>query len=143
MATKTVWYFGWEDRKEIETYSKEITKLFKIRGFTGRSNDFDRYFDLEEFDFIPCIKEGLQKTKDYDKFYKDAMIVIVGSYDPSVEVTLQDLEEYWSKPERKHVVEPENINNFPKGSFKSFLDFVKFISSCDDDTKQKFLNWAF
>ena len=72
MATKTVWYFDKEDKKEIESYSKEISKLFKNRGF---NLDYGDCFDIE--------------------------------------------------------------------GFKSFLDFVKFISFCDDDTKQKCLNWAF
>ena len=137
--TRTVreWYLGEEDKKEIKRFSKEISAIFKIEGYNPTSDDFEEYFNLEEFDFIPCVKgaldaariEELEKIEDY----------LDSVYDPTVKVSLQDMINNAAKCEQ--TVEERLKEMLFFGKSKSFNDFVDFIFTCSDDTKQKFVSW--
>ena len=130
------WYLGEEDKKEIERFSKEVSILFKAEGYNPRLDMFEDYFNLEEFDFIPCVKEALDAAsiEELEKIedYLDSI------YDPTVKVSLQDMVKNSEKCEQ--TVE-ERLKEMFFGKSKSFDDFVDFIFTCSDDTKQKFVNW--
>ena len=69
MAIRTTkqWYFGKKDKEQIKSYSEEISRIFTIRGYNPEYDDFEDYFDsLEDFDFIPCIREALDNTDEDD-----------------------------------------------------------------------------
>lgn len=144
MAKKTVWYLGKEDRKEIESYSKEISKLFKIKGFNLSSYDSDDCLDVEEFSFIPCVKEGLQSTEDtgeLENIKKSIIANLIDSYDPTVKVTLEDLK---AIEKNEGLIREMLTDKLDKSDDVCFEDFVNFIfSCCNDDVKEKFVNWAF
>ena len=137
--TRTIreWYFGEEDKEEIKRFSKQISVIFKIEGYNPKVDMFEDYFNLEEFDFIPCILralydmtriEELEKIEDY----------LDSVYDPTVKVGLQDMVKNSEKCEQ--TVE-ERLKEMFFGKSKSFNDFVDFIFTCSDDTKEKFVNW--
>ena len=136
--TRTVkeWYFGERDKEEIKAFSKEISKLFKYKGYNPKTDMFEDYFNLEDFDFIPCILialddariEELDKIEDY----------LNSVYDPSVNIKLQDLKKNAEKFEQ---AEKERLKYLLVEKDKSFDDFIDFIFTCSDDTKKKFVNW--
>ena len=136
--TRTIreWYFGEEDKEEIKRFSKEISAIFKVEGYNPKVDMFEDNFNLEEFDFIPCVKgalddariEELEKIEDY----------LDSVYDPTVKVSLQDMINNAAKCEE--TVE-ERLKEMFFGKSKSFDDFVDFIFTCSDDTKQKFVSW--
>ena len=137
--TRTIreWYFGEEDKEEIKRFSKEVSIIFKIRGYDPKVDMFEDYFNLEEFDFIPCILralydmtriEELEKIQDY----------LDSVYDPTVKVGLQDIIKNSKK--YKQTTE-ERLKKMLFEKDKSFDDFIDFVFTCGDDTKQKFVNW--
>lgn len=103
MAIKRIvkWYFGEDDKAEVKKYSKKISILFKLKGYDPEWDDFVDYFDVLDFDFIPCIKEGYDETNedDYDQFEEDAINALDSAYDSSVKLSLDDIEEYAKKEE--------------------------------------------
>ena len=121
--TRTIreWYFGEEDKEEIKKFSKEVSVIFKVEGYNPKVDMFEDYFNLEEFDFIPCILKALDddatKIKELEKIqdYLDSI------YDPTVKVGLL----------KEMLFEKD----------KSFDDFIDFVFTRSDDTKQKFVNW--
>ena len=144
--TRTIreWYFGEEDKKDIERFSKEVSVIFKVNGYNPKVDMFEDYFNLEDFDFIPCILralydmtriEELEKIEDY----------LDSVYDPSVKVGLQDLiknsEKFDGTVKEKLIKEKLKETLFEKQ--KEFSDFVDFIFSCSDDVKEKFVNWLY
>ena len=136
--TRTIreWYFGEEDKKEIKRFSKEVSVIFKIEGYNPKVDMFEDYFNLEEFDFIPCVLKALYdaRIEELEKIedYLDSV------YDPTVKVSLQDMINNAAKCEQ--TVE-ERLKEMFFGKSKSFDDFVDFIFTCSDDTKQKFVSW--
>ena len=136
--TRTIreWYFGEEDKEEIKRFSKEVSVIFKIEGYNPKVDMFEDYFNLEEFEFIPCILKALDdaRIEELEKIedYLDSV------YDPSVKVGLQDMVKNSEKCEQ--TVE-ERLKEMFFGKSKSFNDFVDFIFTCSDDTKEKFVNW--
>ena len=136
--TRTIreWYFGEEDKEEIKRFSKQISVIFKIEGYNPKVDMFEDYFNLEEFEFIPCILKALDdaRIEELEKIedYLDSV------YDPSVKVGLQDMVKNSEKCEQ--TVE-ERLKEMFFGKSKSFNDFVDFIFTCSDDTKEKFVNW--
>ena len=102
MAIKRIvkWYFGEEDKEEVKKYSRKISTIFKIQGYNPEyDDDFVDYFEIEDFFFIPCIKEGYEETDEeaYDEFEEEAIKALNSAYDSSVKVSLDDLEEYVCK----------------------------------------------
>ena len=65
------WYLGEEDKKDIERFSKEISILFKADGYNPKLGMFEDYFNLEEFDFIPCILRALYDSTSIEELEKN------------------------------------------------------------------------
>ena len=138
--TRTIreWYFGEEDKEEIKRFSKEVSVIFKVEGYDPKVDMFEDYFNLEDFDFIPCILKALDddtiRIEELEKIqdYLDSV------YDPSVKVGLQDIIKNSKKDEQST---KERLKEMLFEKDKSFDDFIDFVFTCSDDTKQKFVNW--
>lgn len=140
------WYFGEEDKEEVKKYSKEISILFKIKAYNPERDDFCDFFNIEDFDFIPCIKKGYNETEDekFEDFEENAIKALNSAYDSSVKVSLDDLIKYANANTNINVasvrdllldtMEYKNIDN---------EDFVNFIESCNGEIYQKFINWLY
>ena len=137
--TRTIreWYFGEEDKKEIKRFSKEISAIFKIEGYNPKVDMFEDYFNLEDFDFIPCIKEALDNT-DSEEDLQEVTDCLDSVYDPTVKVTLQNMMNNAAKYEQTL---EERLKEMLFEKDKSFDDYVDFIFTCSDDVKEKFVNW--
>lgn len=138
MVKNGQWIFSDEDKKQIKSYSKDISIFSKIRGYDPTSDDFEEFFYLEDFDTIPCIKEFLENADDDDD-EQEIMDCLDSAYDPSVEVNLQWLEEY----EKKNSTETvrgilEELVNYYEYDTNDLLDF---IFSCNADVKQSFIDF--
>lgn len=138
MVKNGQWIFSDEDKKQIKSYSKDISIFSKIRGYDPTSDDFEEFFYLEDFDTIPCIKEFLENADDDDD-EQEIMDCLDSAYDPSVEVNLQWLEEY----EKKNSTETvrgilEELVNYYEYDTNDLLDF---IFSCGSDVKQSFIDF--
>ena len=133
------WVFSDEDKKQIESYSKDISILYKIRGYDPTSDDFESFFDsLEDFDFIPCVREFLDNA-DEDDDEQEVIECLDSVYDPSVKVTLQYLEEYVKKSSTKTVRGIlENLVDYY--SYDTY-DLLDFIFSCGSVVKQNFIDF--
>lgn len=146
MAIKRIvkWYFGEEDEAEVKKYSKKISTIFKIEGYNPEHGDFVDFFEIEDFFFIPCIKEGYEETEEeaYDEFVEEAIKVLNSAYDPSVKVNLDDLEEYVRNSTTTATVRDLLIDWIDRKDIVS-NDFVDFIDSCGLEIKQKFVSWLF
>ena len=128
------WYFGKEDKEQIKSYSKDISILFKIRGYNPEYDDFEDYFEsLEDFDFIPCIREALDNSDDD---LQDVMDCLDSVYDPSVKVSLGWLEEYAKK-------NTTTVRSIIEGlvDYCDKNDLVDFIFSCGSVVKQSFIDF--
>lgn len=144
MATKRIvkWYFGEDDKAEVKKYSREISILFKLKGYDPEYDDFVDYFDISDFFFIPCIKEGYEETgeDDYYQFEEDAINALGSAYDSSVRINLDDIEEYAKKEEESvddmlsDLVDRKNLGT---------PDFVEFLDTCEPQIKRKFVSWLF
>jgi hypothetical protein len=147
MAIKRIvkWYFGAEDKAEVKKYSKKISTIFKIEGYYPEDgDDFVDYFTLEDFFFIPCIKEGYEETDEeaYEEFEEEAIKALNSAYDSSVKVNLDDLEEYVRNSTNPRTVRDLLIDWIDRKDLMSD-NFVDFIDSCGLETKQKFVSWLF
>jgi hypothetical protein len=147
MAIKRIvkWYFGAEDKAEVKKYSKKISTIFKIEGYYPEDgDDFVDYFTLEDFFFIPCIKEGYEETDEeaYEEFEEEAIKALNSAYDSSVKVNLDDLEEYVRNSTNPRTVRDLLIDWIDRKDVMSD-DFVDFIDSCGLEVKQKFVSWLF
>lgn len=137
--TRTIreWYFGEEDKEEIKKFSKEVSVIFKIEGYNPKVDMFEDYFNLEDFDFIPCILRALYdmtKIEELEKIqdYLDSV------YDPSVKVGLQDIIKNSKKYEQ---TTEERLKEMLFEKDMSFDDFIDFVFTFSDDVKEKFVNW--
>lgn len=147
MAIKRIvkWYFGEEDKAEVKKYSKKISTIFKIRGYYPENgDDFVDYFEIEDFFFIPCIKEGYEETEEetYDEFVEDAIKALNSVYDSKVKISLDDLEEYVRNSTDTRTVRDLLIDLIDRKDIVSD-NFVDFIDSCGLEIKQKFVSWLF
>ena len=135
------WVFSEEDKEQIKSYSKDISILFKIRGYDPTSDDFECFFDsVEDFDFIPCVREYLDNADDDDD-EQEIMDCLDSAYDPSVSVTLQYLEEYV----KKSSTNTETVRGILENLFDFYSydtsDLFDFIFSRNADVKQKFIDF--
>ena len=139
MAIKTIkqWYFGKKDKEQIKSYSEEISRIFKIRGYKPSRDHFEDYFSLEDFDFIPCIREALDYTDDEEEI-EDATMCLDGVYDPSVNVTLEELKK---DAEEQGETLKDRLTGIYSDSSKTSDDLIEFILTCDDEVKQRFVNY--
>lgn len=132
------WVFSEEDKKQIKSYSKDISIFSKIRGYDPTSDDFEEFFYLEDFDFIPCVREFLENADDDDD-ERNVMDCLDSAYDPSVEVSLEWLEKYVKNSPTETVRGVvENLVDFYEYDTNDLLDF---IFSCGADVKQKFIDF--
>ena len=138
--TRTIreWYFGEEDKEEIKKFSKEVSVIFKVEGYNPKVDMFEDYFNLEDFDFIPCILKALDddaiRIEELEKIqdYLDSV------YDPTVKVGLQDI----IKNSKKHEqTTKERLKEMLFEKDMSFDDFIDFVFTFSDDVKEKFVNW--
>ena len=137
--TRTIreWYFGEEDKEEIKRFSKEISIIFKVEGYNPKVDMFEDYFNLEEFDFIPCIREALDNA-DEDDDLQEVIDYLDSVYDPSVKAGLQDI----IKNSKKHEqTTKERLKEMLFEKDMSFDDFIDFVFTFSDDVKEKFVNW--
>ena len=146
MAIKRIvkWYFGEEDKAEVKKYSRKISTIFKIQGYNPEYDDFVDYFEIEDFFFIPCIKEGYEETDEeaYDEFEEDAIKALNSAYDSSVKVSLDDLEEYVRNSINTTTVRDLLTDWIDRKDIVSD-NFVDFIDSCGLEIRQKFVSWLF
>ena len=137
--TRTIreWYFGEEDKEEIKRFSKEVSVIFKVEGYDPKVDMFEDYFNLEDFDFIPCILKALDDTTKIEELEK-IQDYLVSVYDPTVKVGLQDI----IKNSKKHEqTTKERLKEMLFEKDKSFDDFIDFVFTFSDDVKEKFVNW--
>ena len=137
--TRTVkeWYFGEDDKEQIKSFSKQISTIFKVEGYNPQCDMFEDYFNLEEFEFIPCIREALDNA-DEDDDLQEVTDCLDSVYDSSVSVTLQNMMNNAAKYEQPV---KERLKEMLFEKDKSFDDYVDFIFTCSDDVKEKFVNW--
>lgn len=140
------WIFDENDEKQIKHYSEEIAIKFKIEGFNPKDNDvIDNFFEkftLEDFDFIPCIREGLYFENFYDYDIDIAWAIIESAKTAeNTSYSFSDmasfLEETTNKPAK------DSIKNLIKenGLEDNVVDWV--LSNCDEKQKENFLSWIF
>ena len=128
------WYFGKEDKEQIKFYSEKISRIFKIRGYNPKYDDFEDYFEsLEDFDFISCIREALDNSDDD---LQDVMDCLDSVYDPSVSISLEWLEEYAKKNTTTVRSIIEDLVDYCDKN-----DLVNFIFSCGSVVKQNFIDF--
>ena len=139
MAIKMIkqWFFSEKDKEQIKSYSKEITKLFKIRGYKPSRDHFEDYFSLEDFDFIPCIREALDYTDDEEEI-EDVTMCLDEVYDLSVNVTLEELKK---DAEEQGETLKDSLTGIYSDSSKTSNNLIEFILTCDDEVKQRFVNY--
>ena len=134
MTTK--WYFGKGDKEQIKSYSKDISKIFKIGGYNPSRGHFEDYFSLEDFDFIPCIREALDSTEED---LEDITVCLDHSYEPSTKVSLKALKK--DAEEQGETVKERLVGIFYDLSTKTTDDLIEFILTCDDEVKQRFVDY--
>ena len=132
------WYFGKKDKEQIKSYSKDISKIFKIGGYKPSRDHFEDYFSLEDFDFIPCIREALDYTDDEEEI-EDVTMCLDEVYDSSVNVTLEELKK--DAEEQGETVKERLVGIFYDLSTKTTDDLIEFILTCDDEVKQRFVDY--
>ena len=132
------WVFSEEDKEQIKSYAKDISILYKIRGYDP-GDDFDCFFDsLEDFDFIPCVREFLDNADDDDDD-QDIVECLDSAYDPTVKVSLEWLEKY-VKNSPTETVKGILENLFDFYSYDAY-DLLDFIFSCGSVVKQNFIDF--
>ena len=130
------WVFSEEDKEEIKRFSKEVSCIFKIRGYDPTIDNFDCFFDsLEDFDFIPCIREALDNADDD---LQEVIDYLDSVYDSSVSVSLEWLEKYVKNSPTETVRGMvENLVDF----YYDTNDLLDFIFSCGSSVKQNFIDF--
>ena len=138
--TRTIreWYFGEEDKEEIKKFSTEVSVIFKVEGYNPKVDMFEDYFNLEEFDFIPCILKALDDDSARIEELEKIQDYLDSIYDPTVKVGLQDMLKNQKKNEQTI---KERLKEMLFEKDKSFDDFIDFVFTCGDDAKEKFVNW--
>lgn len=138
--TRTIreWYFGEEDKEEIKKFSKEVSVIFKVEGYNPKVDMFEDYFNLEEFDFIPCILKALDDDSTRIEELEKIQDYLDSIYDPTVKVGLQDMLKNSKKYEQTI---KERLKEMLFEKDKSFDDFIDFVFTFSDDVKEKFVNW--
>lgn len=139
MAIRTIkqWYFSKGDKEQIKSSSKDISKIFKIGGYKPSRDHFEDYFSLEDFDFIPCIRDALDYADDEEEI-EDVTMCLDEVYDSSVNVTLEELKK---NAEEQGETLKDRLTGIYSDSSKTSDDLIEFILTCDDEVKQRFVNY--
>jgi hypothetical protein len=156
MAIKRIvkWYFGAEDKAEVKKYSKKISTIFKIEGYYPEDgDDFVDYFTLEDFFFIPCIKEvkfafdcNSISYEDIEKYIDDIIEWLDNmpsntreEYEFDLSFDYDDIYKNFDGDEdkiRDHLVEYDKYNDF--------LDFILSdarLEKYGTDLRNDFCKW--
>ena len=131
------------NKKEIKSYSNQILKTCKLAGYDPSQDDFEIFFDDDGyFDFIPCVKDGIDSCIDDDEleeFMKKFGEIVYEIIDNNteVEITLEDAEKF-AKENYNSLGEyiAEKADSDPQ----VIIDWI--FDNCDKQTKEKFLNWV-
>ena len=130
------------DKKQIEAYSKEISKICKLWGYNSSDYCFEDYFeDASYFDSIPYIKELAESDDEDDDFMEKLGYAIDEVYDSTIELTLDEIKNFIKNEEGISLSEYIN-NGIENRDIEPELVLEWFIKNCDDKTIQKFINWV-
>ena len=131
------------NKKEIKAYSNQILKTCKLAGYDPSQDDFEIFFDDDGyFDFIPCVKDGIDSCIDDDELeefmekFGEIVDEIIDN-NAEVEITLEDAEKF-AKENYNSLGEyiAEKADSDPQ----VIIDWI--FDNCDKQTKEKFLNWV-
>ena len=131
------------NKKEIKAYSNQILKTCKLAGYDPSQDDFEIFFDDDGyFDFIPCVKDGIDSCIDDDELeefmekFGEIVDEIIDN-NTEVEITLEDAEKF-TKENYNSLGEyiAEKADSDPQ----VIIDWI--FDNCDKQTKEKFLNWV-
>ena len=131
------------NKKEIKAYSNQILKTCKLAGYDPSQDNFEIFFDDDGyFDFIPCVKDGIDSCIDDDELeefmekFGEIVDEIIDN-NTEVEITLEDAEKFAK----------ENYNSLGEYIAKKadsdpqvIIDWI--FDNCDKQTKEKFLKWV-
>ena len=131
------------NKKEIKSYSNQILKTCKLAGYDPSQDDFEIFFDDDGyFDFIPCIRDGIDSCIDDDELeefmekFGEVVDEIIDN-NTEVEITLEDAENF-AKENYNSLGEyiAEKADSDPQ----VIIDWI--FDNCDKQTKEKFLKWV-
>ena len=131
------------DKKQIKAYSKEITKVCKLKGYDPSEYNFNDFFDdASDFYFVPYIKKLAENASDdeCEEFFEELGYAIDEVYDSTVEVTLDEVKDYLKK---NNISLNKFLNNEIKIrciEFEFILDW--FIDNSNNETIKNFINWV-
>ena len=132
------------NKKEIKAYSNQILKTCKLAGYDPSQDNFEIFFDDDDgyFDFIPCVKDGIDSCIDDDELeefmekFGEIVDEIIDN-NAEVEITLEDAENF-AKENYNSLGEyiAEKADSDPQ----VIIDWI--FDNCDKQTKEKFLKWV-
>ena len=130
------------DKKRLEAYSKEISKICKLWGYNSSNDCFEDYFeDASYFDSIPYIKELAESDDEDDDFMVKLGYAIDEVYDSTIELTLDEIKDFIENEEGISLIEYIS-NGIKNRDIEPELVLEWFIKNCNDKTIQKFINWV-
>ena len=131
------------NKNEIKSYSNQILKTCKLAGYDPSQDNFEIFFDDDGyFDFIPCVKDGIDSCIDDDELeefmekFGEIVDEIIDN-NAEVEITLEDAEKF-TKENYNSLGEyiAEKADSDPQ----VIIDWI--FDNCDKQTKEKFLKWV-
>ena len=135
------------NKKEIKSYSNQILKTCKLAGYDPSQDDFEIFFDDDGyFDFIPCIRDGIDSCIDDDELEEfiesfgeivDEIIREANDNDVEVDLTTEEIENFANENYDslgEYIVEKKDPDP------ELLINWV--INNCDKQTKEKFLKWV-
>ena len=131
------------NKNEIKSYSNQILKTCKLAGYDPSQDNFEIFFDDDGyFDFIPCVKDGIDSCIDDDELeefmekFGEIVDEIIDN-NAEVEITLEDAESF-AKENYNSLGEyiAEKADSDPQ----VIIDWI--FDNCDKQTKEKFLKWV-
>ena len=131
------------NKKEIKSYSNQILKTCKLAGYDPSQDDFEIFFDDDGyFDFIPCIRDGIDSCIDDDELeeFMGKFGEIVGEIidnNDDVEITLEDAESF---AKENYNSLGEYIAEKADADPQVTIDWI--FDNCDKQTKEKFLKYV-
>ena len=131
------------NKNEIKSYSNQILKTCKLAGYDPSQDDFEIFFDDDGyFDFIPCVKDGIDSCIDDDELeefmekFGEVVDEIIDNND-DVEITLEDAESF---AKENYNSLGEYIAEKADADPQVIIDWI--FDNCDKQTKEKFLKWV-
>ena len=131
------------NKKEIKSYSNQILKTCKLAGYDPSQDDFEIFFDDDGyFDFIPCIRDGIDSCIDDDELeefmekFGEIVDEIIDN-NTEVEITLEDAEKF---AKENYNSLGEYIAEKADSDTQVIIDWI--FDNCDKQAKEKFLKWV-